>query len=374
VTNRFSHPGADTPESERLLSGAARSWARFWFAPRDPLGLHAVRVLAGLLFLSWLLVFAGHQEALFGLRGWFDLEAYRETVRLREGSPAPITWSVLYLCGTNATLLTAVYWASIGVLFLFTIGVWPRLMSVLTWVVVASFSANPAISYPGDYLLLLLAFYLMLGYLLLGQWSQRQSALSRILGTNEGSLLAPWLTWQPARHGGRESQPQQSHAATLALRLLQVHFAIVVVTGGLHKLQFGEWWSGAALWYPMNPTLEMTRERLSSLAADAATRMLFISVATYVVLAWQLTYPLFAWRPRWRVVLLVGAVLGWAGSVFLYREPVFGPVLLLASLAYLTPAEWRWTFDRLARLPGLLTRRRPARLPRPQPAEAGART
>src|SRR5262249_22815324 len=159
------------------------------------------------------------------------------------------------------------------------------------------------------------------------------------LGTNEGSLLAPWLTRQPARRGVRESQPQQSHAANLALRLLQIHFAIVVVTGGLHKLQFGEWWSGAALGHPMNPTLEMTRERLSSLAADASTRMLFISVATYVVLAWQLTSPLFAWRPRWRVVLLVGAVVGWAGSVFLYREPLFGPVLLIASLAYLTPSE-----------------------------------
>src|SRR6266545_2879528 len=114
VTNRFSHPDADSP-GERLLTGATRSWARFWFAPRDPLGLHAVRVLAGLLFLSWLLVLAGHQEALFGLR---------------EGSPAPITWSVLYLCGTNATLLTTAYWVSVGVLVLFTIGVWPRLTSV----------------------------------------------------------------------------------------------------------------------------------------------------------------------------------------------------------------------------------------------------
>src|SRR5439155_23937760 len=99
----------------RPLAAAARSWATFWFAARDPLGLHVIRVLAGLLFLSWLLVFAGQHEALFGLNGWFDLEAYRETARLREGTPAPITWSVLYLCGTNATLLATVYWPSVGV-------------------------------------------------------------------------------------------------------------------------------------------------------------------------------------------------------------------------------------------------------------------
>ena len=59
--------------------------------------------------------------------------------------------------------------------------------------VIGSFSANPATSYPGDYLLLILAFYLMIGYLLLGQWSRPQSPWSRLLGTTEGSLLPSWL-------------------------------------------------------------------------------------------------------------------------------------------------------------------------------------
>ena len=368
MTNRFSQSGA----AERPLAAAARSWTDFWFAPRDPLGLYVLRVLAGLLFLSWLLVFAGQHEALFGLSGWFDLEAYRETVRLREGTPAPITWSVLYLCGTNATLLATVYWASVGVLVLFTLGVWPRLTAVLAWVVIGSFSANPATSYPGDYLLLILAFYLMIGYLLLGQWSRRQSALSRLLGTNEGSLLAPWLSRRQAPpRGGHEPQPEQSHAANLALRLLQVHFALAVVVNALHKLQFGEWWSGAALWYPMNPTLEMTAEKLRAQAPEAQTRLLFLSIATYAVLAWQLTFPLFAWRPRWRVLLVGGAALGWAGSVFLYHEPVFGPVLFLASLTYLTPAEWRWTVERLGRLRGLLSRRQAAGVAAPAARPVG---
>ncbi len=100
--------------------------------------------------------------------------------------------------------------------------------------------------------------------------------------------------------------------------------------------------------------------------------MLLLSIATYLVLAWQLTFPLFAWRPRWRVVLLGGAALGWAGSVFLYHEPVFGPVLFLASLTYLTPAEWRWTVERLGRLLGLLSRRRAAGSAAPAPRPVGS--
>src|SRR5262249_13605369 len=100
-------------------------------------------------------------------------------------------------------------------------------------------------------------------------------------------------------------------------------------------------------------------------------RMFFISIATYAVLAWQLTFPLFAWRPRWRVLLLAGAALGWAGSVFLYHEPVFGPVLFLASLTYLTQAEWQGAIDRLARVGSLLSRRRPVRTKAPATASVG---
>jgi len=47
-----------------------QGWVRFWFAAVDPVGLHCIRLLAGLLFVCWLLSFAGHQQALFGLNGW----------------------------------------------------------------------------------------------------------------------------------------------------------------------------------------------------------------------------------------------------------------------------------------------------------------
>ena len=36
-----------------------------------------------------------------------------------------------------------------------------------------------------------------------------------------------------------------------------------------------------------------------------------------------------------------GAVLGWAGTAFVYQLPGFGPALLIGSLSYLTAAEWR---------------------------------
>lgn len=349
MSKRLSR-ATDAPESGRL-AGLVRSWVDFWLTAADPVGLRALRLLAGVLILTWLLAFAGQHQALFGLGGWFDAQAYREASRLPDGPPMPLGWSVLYLCGSNANLLNATYWISLGVVSLFTLGLWPRLTAVLTWVVVVSYSANPTLSHYGaDDLLVVLAFYLMVGHLLQGQWSGRPSLVGRLLG-------------------GRRNGSTPSHGANLAVRLLQVHFAVVVFVSGLHKLQFADWWSGAAFWYPLNQPLELTAEKLRAQAAGATTLLFFLSLAQYVTLAWQIGFPLFAWRRGWRIVLLGGALLGWAGSVFLFRQPVFGPVLVVACLSYLSSAEWRRITEALTGAARKILARRPA----PTPAVEAAR-
>jgi hypothetical protein len=333
------------------------SWTNFWFAPADPIVLHGLRVLAGLLFLAWLLPFAGHESAFFGTQGWFDLQAYREAGPLynQDAVPVPLGWSALYLVGANAALLRAAYWGSLGVLLLFTLGLWPRVTSVLTWVIVVSFAANPAVSYDGDFLLGILAFYLMVGYLLQGQWSGTGSLRDRLLGPADAFLFARRA----------EDGPRPSHAANLAVRLLQVHFAIVMVVSGLHKLQFGDWWGGVAYWYPLHPAFTTTPEQIGALVPYRDSYLQVLSLVEYVALVWQLGFPFFAWRRRWRPVLLGGALLGWLGTAFVYRLPVFGPVLFIGCLSYLTPAEWRAVAGWLGRLGRLGRSER-----QPEPARA----
>ena len=92
---------------EAAPPGPVQAWVRFWFSPRDPTGLHAIRVLAGILFIAWLLPLAGNVEAMFGLQSWFDRQAYYDAARLPEEARPPITWSILYLCGSSAMLLKA---------------------------------------------------------------------------------------------------------------------------------------------------------------------------------------------------------------------------------------------------------------------------
>jgi hypothetical protein len=311
----------DPATSRPGLPGVVRAWSDFWLTPVDPVGLHTLRVLAGLLLLFWLLPLAGQAHALFGLGGWFDTRAFVEASRLPGGTPAPAGWSLLYLCGQDVGLLRTAYWGAVGALVLFTLGVMPRLTSVLTWLVVASFIVSPVTGTEADSLLLILALYLMLGHLFLGQWSRPLSRLERVLGS-------------------RQAPGTPSHAAGLAVRLIQVHFAIILVTSGLHKLQFGDWWSGVAYWYPANPPFEVSRESLRRQAESASSYLGVLSLLQYAALAWQLTFPLFAWKRSWRAVLLAGAACGWVGSAWVYRDPVFGPLLFVVCLSYLTPEEW----------------------------------
>jgi hypothetical protein len=335
------HPAART--SPVLHDGPAPvnlrlGWTSFWFSAIDPIGLHRLRVLAGLLFLSWLLPLTGHQTELFGLNGWFDRQAYVEAAALPGGAPAPIGWSLVYLCGTSATLLNLLWWTSLGVLVLFTLGVATRVTAVLTWLVVVSFLATPAASFDADFLLAILAFYLMIGYVLLGQWNGQLSLAGRLLGSRD--------TFLAGLKPREDATP--SYAANLAVRLLQVHFAIIMVASALHKLQFGDWWSGVALWYVLHPPFTLSAADIQAMKPHAETTLFVLSLAQYVMLAWQLGFPAFAWRQRWRVVLVGGGVVAWVGTALLYDQPLFGPIYLLGCLSYLTPGEWHGLAGRVA--------------------------
>ena len=317
--------------------GPIRAWTCFWFAPTDPVGLHIVRLAAGLVFLAWLLPLAGHADALFGLNGWFDRQAYREAAHIPGGPPQPFSWSVMYLCGSNAALVTAVYWCSIAILVLFTAGLWTRVTAVLTWLVVASFTASPALGSDADSLLQILALYLMVSYVFLGLTDQGQALAARFLGARHTFLV------------GRLRKPERkSIAANVALRLLQVHFALVMVISGLHKLQFSDWWAGLALWYPLHPIMKMT---VDTTVAPSHASLVLLSLAAYAMLAWQIGFPAFAWRPGWRPVLLGGALIGGLGCAFLYGVPVFGPALFACCLGFVSPAEWYGLFALLRIIP-----------------------
>lgn len=231
---------------------------------------------------------------------------------------------------------------SIGTFTVFAIGLWPRITGVLAWLLIVSLLANPVTLAEPDQLLAIFSFLLMLGYLLLGQWHSRPSWLGRVFGP-----ARVWPLERASSAGVPDEKAPRSYAANLTVRLLQVHFAVVVLTSGLHKLQPGDWWSGVAFWYPLHPPFETTPQSIQVEAAYANSTLFMLSLAQYIYLGWELAFPFFAWWKRWRPLLLGGAALGWIGALALYDAPLFGPVYLFGCLTYLTPQEWGWLVEKL---------------------------
>jgi hypothetical protein len=127
----------------------------------------------------------------------------------------------------------------------------------------------------------------------------------------------------------------------LAIRLLQVHFALIVVSSGLHKLQSGAWWSGTGFWYALHPPYTTTESQIRAVSQIRDGYLVALSLIQYAVIAWQLGFPLFAWRRGlMRVVLIGGAALCWLACWDLYQMPLFGPIYLIGCLSFLSHDEW----------------------------------
>jgi hypothetical protein len=342
-------------------------WTRFWFTPMAPTGLHVLRVLTGLLCLLWLLPLAGSIDGFLSPQGFFDAQAEREVKQLtRQQDVMMATWGIQYLAGDNHQALAAIYWGAVAVIALFTLGIATRITAVLTWVIFVSFTASPSMEYEADAFLAIFTFYLMVGYLFLGLMHGGLSPLERVLGSWRSTVVGPAIP------GG---QQPASVAANVAVRLLQVHVALVMVVSGLHKLQFGDWWQGTAFWYLLYPAGQATLATAREHRIDSQSFLFVISFGAYAVLAWQLLFPLFAWRRQWtsdpddgdatlaqkiggwllgpRTILLGGALLGCLGVMFLYQLPLMGPALVIACLSYLRPEEWKKIFTLVGRAPGL---------------------
>ena len=310
-----------------LRQTAVAGWNHFWFTPSDPATLGLIRLLGGSMIFYTHLVWSIDLLGFFGPQGRIRPEAARSFYG--ENSYA---WSYLHWI-ESPVLLWTVHILALVVLAMFALGLLTRITSVLTFGIVISYVHRAPFALFGlDQLNTLLALYLMVGpagaAYSLDNIFQRRGWLN---------FLPPWLR-------GRSDADGRSTTANIAIRLLQLHMCIVYLFAGFGKLLGPPWWDGSAMWMSFAnyeyQSLDMTW---------LANYPYLLDFLTHLTIAWECSYIALVWPRLTRPLVIALAVPLHLGIALCMGMITFGVIMIIANMAFVSPALVRMAVDPLAK-------------------------
>ncbi len=299
---------------------AAAGWDQFWFTPANATALGWLRILSGGMVVYTHAVWGLRLDAFFGLHGWQDPLAVQ--VLLQDSAATSFWWCV------PPDWAAAVHAGCQTVLALYVLGAALRVTAPLALVIVISYANRaPQANFGLDQINTLLTAYVCLGSLFL---PRRDACLS---------LDHLWhrfrSAWKLTRRGDAQPAIEAPHphaAVNVAARLIQIHMAIVYLHAGLGKMKGDAWWDGTAVWMAA-----ANYEYQSGDLTWMAWCPYIPQFATMMTVAWEVTFFLLVWRPRWQPwVLLCGVMmhLGIGGFLGMWT---FGTVMIVTYVAFIPP-------------------------------------
>ncbi len=302
---------ADYPR--QLTTGIAAGWTRFWFTPIDPTVLAVLRIAVGMLALYEVLTFTPDLDRLLGPQSLIPPTTVAEWVT---GSTAIPWWRFSYFYWTDTVgLLWLAHTLGVAVLLLFTLGLWSRVTSVLSLIVVLSYVHRvPMLMGPFDRVLTMLLAYLCLA--------------------PTGAALSIDRWWRVRRGSvDGDEPPLASTAANVATRLLQVHVALIYVMMGLAKLWGDAWLNGEAVWW----LAARPESRLVDLSQTLAAHWKIRDLWTQLVLLHELTFGVLIWIRLARPLLLALSAAAWLSLALVLGDVPFCLAMIAANLAFISP-------------------------------------
>lgn len=247
-----------------------------------------------------------------------------------KGSPVFSFW--LHL--TDPTTMWVVHAACLGVFLLFTLGLWTRVTSVLTWALSLSYiHRSPVILFGQDSMQTILLTYLMVGPS--GAAFSLDALRARYRAARARMGAGRPVGWADAVLAG----PQPSWLANFAVRLVQVHFCFVYLSSGMSKLKGPAWWNHNAGWMTLvNPEFGPIRYPAYEglIRAMAEYRPVIAVVCACVsafTLAVELGLPFLVWTKA-RPAAVVGSTLLHTGIAAIMGLCVFSLYMFAMLLCY----------------------------------------
>jgi len=225
--------------------------------------------------------------------------------------------------------MRGIHAAVLIVLFLFTIGLWTRVTSVLAWLAVMFYAHRAApVMFGLDSVVSVVMLYLMVG--------PSGSALSvdRLLARFRAAraLPAPWAEQVLAG-------PTPSILANITLRLVQIHFCLIYASTGLTKVKGATWWNHSAGWMSlMNPDFSLVHHRwyellLHTLAESRLLLALLCGSVVVFTIVMEVGLPILIWTSL-RPIFIVGSILLHSGIAFVMGLTPFGLIMMTMLLAF----------------------------------------
>ncbi len=212
---------------------------------------------------------------------------------------------------TDPTQMAIIHIGVLIVIFLFTIGLFTRVTSVLVWLACVGYiHRTQQVLFGMDTMMNILLFYLMIGNSgaalsvdrLIARYRAVRASLKRT-GTLDPQTSA-FLAYPPPSVG-----------AGFAVRLLQIHFCFIYAAAGLSKLKGQSWWGGQAFWeVVVNPefTLMQYGWYEKSLRWFASVKPIYYAmtiIAVWFTLFIEISFAFLIWtRMRWLLILLATAM------------------------------------------------------------------
>lgn len=283
-------------------------WGNFWFSPRDAASLGLIRCLAG-----WMLLYT-HLVWSLDLIGFFSNDGRISSAFLFEIYGNSFAWSHFNLID-SPLMIWCVHLLTLLVLFAFTIGLFTRVTSILSFLIAVSYAHRvPGALFGLDQINTMLAMYLMVGPS--GDACAVDCWLRRARGRGSREILAPKIS------------------TNLAIRLIQVHLCVIYFFAATGKLQGDSWWDGMALWLALANYDYQTFD-----ATWLGQWPWMINLLTHVILWWELSYATLIWPRLTRPFMLALAIPLHMGIGVCMGMITFGVIMLVANLAFVSP-EW----------------------------------
>ena len=325
--------------SQTLFDEFGEAWNRFWFTPSNSSTLSLLRILTGLIALYTHATLTSDVVRFFASSGLLPVEAVQEVEAIPGG------FSYLNYLSTPSELMTA-HILGLVAIALFTIGLATRVSSVLALLVIISdVNRAPMLTSQLEPVLIMVMLYLCIGpcgrYISIDSLFRRRAAREVQLQT-------------------AKQEDESSMAATISLRLIQVHLAMLYGLMGISKLMTEPWWNGLGVWW----LITRTESRLVDFTWLHNYPYL-INFWTHALVMFEIAFAILIWNRLARPLLLAIAVFMWTSVALLTGQVTFALMMLVANLAFIPP---EWMQERCRRCFGGVAET-PASVPVKQPAQ-----